>query len=220
MAALSLSINAIKPLNRWDYSSIRPGPVGSVGDVLVSQRLKASLPGDFRWDATYYGRQESLYGSSVSDGQYIGFNSEGGPAKTIDSAWGGRRRFETSHGWVIQDLRQTDKSVTSILSATPQYSWRNRVASVQNASRTGDLFRRDGPGVLAPNGPTRGGAFPMVTDIVAGGGLPLVDELAPNTNTTHTEQNYKPDMGSSYSGGKQVGLSSDVGFGARVPRMR
>lgn len=28
---LSLTIDAIRPLNRWDYSTIRPGPVGGVG---------------------------------------------------------------------------------------------------------------------------------------------------------------------------------------------
>lgn len=56
------------------------------------------------------------------------------------------------------------------MGALPQYSWRNRIATVNNARTTGDLFPipRNGAGLIdAPqNGLTRGGAYPRVTDVV------------------------------------------------------
>ena len=61
MSALSLSIDAIKPLNRWDYDSIRPGKVGSVGDVLITERLKASRPGDFIMDNAKLLKAQNVY---------------------------------------------------------------------------------------------------------------------------------------------------------------
>ncbi len=175
MAALSLSIDAIRPLNRWDYSSIRPGPVGSVGDCLITERLKSSLPGDFRWAPYLYGQNESLYGSSISDGSHKSFNSGAGSLKTIDTNWGGRRRFETRHGWYMQDIRAPDKRVEPMVGALPQYTWRNRIATVNNAQTTGNLFPipADGQGLVdAPaNGLARGGQFPRVTDVQGGDGL-------------------------------------------------
>lgn len=161
-------IDALRPYNRWDHASIRPGPVGSVGDVLLTPRLKSSLPGNFNWDAEYYGKKEALIGSSVSDGFYRGFNSGGGPAKTLDSNWGGRRRFKTSHGWYYQDIRAPDKRVEPEMGALPQYQWRNRIATINRAKTTGNLFTPL-PTVGPPaGGLTRGGAYPVVTDVTGG----------------------------------------------------
>ena len=169
MAALSLSIDAIRPLNRWDHSSIRPGPVGSVGVVNMTPRLKSSLPGDFRWEPTYFGNKESNYGSNITDGFHTNYSNGGGPAHTIDSNWGGRRRFETSHGWRYQDLRVPDRRIEPVMGSLPQYSWHNRIATVNSAKHTGDLFTVPRGGVLGgPNGVTRGGQFPRVTDVVGG----------------------------------------------------
>lgn len=100
MAALSLSIDAIRPLNRWDYSSIRPGPVGSVGDVLVTPRFKHSAPNlPLRFDPYFRGKNSVFLGSNVTDGSHANYDSGGGPSRTIDSNWGGRRNFKVSHGW-------------------------------------------------------------------------------------------------------------------------
>ena len=168
-AALSLSIDAIKPLNRWDYSSIRPGVVGSVGDVNLTTRYKSSLPGDFRWDPESYGNKESLYGSSVNNGSQRSFNSGGGPAHTVDSNWGGRRNFKTRLGYIYQDMRAPDKLIEPVMGSTPQYSWRNKIATNYRARTTGDLFPIPRGGVLEqPNGVTRGGMYPRVTDVVTG----------------------------------------------------
>ncbi len=48
MAALSLSIDAIKPMNRWDYCSIRPGVQGSVGDCLVLEQVSLYRYANYR----------------------------------------------------------------------------------------------------------------------------------------------------------------------------
>lgn len=167
MSALSLSLDAIRPLNRWDYTSIRPGPVGSMGDALLGEKLKASLPGEFRWDPMTAKSNEPYYGSNISDGMKRGYSSGGGPPRTIDSNWGGRRRFETSHGWRMQDLRPEDRRIEPTVGALPQYSWRNKIATVDNARTTGDMFPIPSGGVMqGPAGIMRGGNYPRVTAVV------------------------------------------------------
>jgi hypothetical protein len=89
MSALSLSLDAWRPKNRWDYDSIRPGVVGSVGDCLLTERLKSTFPGDFLWERSTFGQNESRHGSNVQDGYSYSYNSGGGPNRTKDSNWGG-----------------------------------------------------------------------------------------------------------------------------------
>lgn len=167
-----LSIQARKPLNRWDHSSIRPGPVGSIGDVNLQPRLKQSAPDfPFKFDPEFSHNRESIHGSNVTDGQHTNYNSHGGPSTLIDTNWGGRRDFSTQRGWVFQDLRPEDRSIEPLLGELPQYSWRNRVATNYNAVRTGDKFLPLPHGYsLGPDDIARGGAYPVVTDI-AGGNL-------------------------------------------------
>lgn len=196
MAALSLSLDAIRPLNRWNNTSIRPGNVGSVGDVLIAERLKASLPGEFRWDSLTSGENEPTYGSNISDGMFTGYTSGGGPGRTIDSNWGSRRRFETSHGWRIQDLRPEDRRIEPTVGAMPQYTWRNRIATLEQARTTGDLFPIPAGGVLqGPAGIMRGGNNPRVTDIVA---------EEPVTGTLPSMVNHHPTSDFGNSGPRSV----------------
>jgi len=89
---MSLSIDAIRPLNRWDCDHIRPGNVGSVGSVDGYIRIKRSSPDD------------SVALESIGNPTFVG-----SIAKTIDSNWGGRKHFKTSHGWYMQDMRAPDK---------------------------------------------------------------------------------------------------------------
>lgn len=168
MAALSLSIDAIRPLNRWDDSSIRPGAVGSIGDVNCQPRLKHSAPElPLRFEPEFAHGNEVKLGSNVSDGQHLGYDSKGGPARLIDSNWGGRRHFKTRHGYIMQDLRQPDTRYEPYVGATPQYSWRNKLATTYDARRTGEMFLPL-PGGYAPNpGETpRGGLMPRITDVI------------------------------------------------------
>lgn len=195
MAALSLSINAIRPLNQWDYSSIRPGPVGSVGVVNMTPRLKSTFPGDFRWDMSAQGHNEPRCGSNVTDGMHVGYNSGGGPARTIDSNWGGRRRFDTSHGWRYQDMRVPDRRIEPVLGSTPRYSWYNKIAQVNHAKETGRLFTIPKGGILGgANGVTRGGMYPRITDVVGGDAGPGVstadinDSVGKSVNEANRQQ--------------------------------
>ena len=74
----TLSISAYKPLNRWDYESIRPGPVGSVGDVLGQVRFKNDFASQaIRLDPEYTGNRQNRLGSNVSDGNATSFTTGG-----------------------------------------------------------------------------------------------------------------------------------------------
>lgn len=199
MSALSLSLSAQKPLNRWDYDSIRPGVVGSVGSCNITSRLKSTFPGDFRWDETYYGKNASLYGSSVSDGTKRSFNSGGGPARTIDSNWGGRRGFKTNHGWVHQDLRVPDKRLLETMGTLGTYDWNNKIAQVVRAQTTGFLFPIPAGGILqAPNGITRGGNYPTMVESAGGDVVGDNAGLAglPHAQSGLTSPNFHPAMSS------------------------
>jgi len=170
MAALSLSIDAIRPLNRWDHSRIQPGSVGSVGDVNLTPRLKHSYPNlPLRFDKNFAGKKERYLGSNVQNGTQKSFESGGGPARTVDSNWGGRRQFKTRQGYIFQDVKAPDTTDEPLLGVTPQYSYRNKVATTIEAKRTGTNFLPL-PGAYFPT-PTqtvRSGSYPRVTDIVPG----------------------------------------------------
>lgn len=182
MSALSLSIDAYRPLNRWDYSAICPGPVGSVGDCLITERLKSSLPGDFRWSSEHKGGLASAAGSNVRNGYQKSYVSGGGPSRLIDSNWGGRRGFKVRHGWYMQDMVPPAKSSGVELGALPQYGWRNKIATNIRARSTGDLFPIPRGGVLQmPTGPSRG-SEPRVTDVVGGDQTVFQPSSAPSYN--------------------------------------
>ena len=193
MATLSLSIDAIKPLNRWDDYRIRPGPVGSVGVVNCSPRFKHSYPdAALRWDPLFSGPNESRMGANITDGTHKGWVDGGGLAKAVDSFWGGRRNFETQRGWRYQDIRAPDKRHEPALGSTPHYSWNNKIATCLEAKRTGSLFL-----------PLPGGYGPEMRDIPRGGQVPyVVDVVGGNLSTseindlgvpgTEGEINFKP----------------------------
>lgn len=88
MAALSLSIDEIRPLNRWDHCRIQPGVVGSVGEVNCSPRFRQSTPGmRLRYDPLFSGKREIDLGANVQDGGKVGYSSGGAQARTVDSNW-------------------------------------------------------------------------------------------------------------------------------------
>lgn len=134
-------LSSDRPHNRWDYDSIRPGSVGSVGDVVMQVKLKHSAPDlPLRWDGWTYGKNESFLGSNVQDGDSSGFTSGGRNATVLDTNWGYSDGFKTQRGWKFQDLREPDKLVVPQDVATPQYSWKNKQAVNYEAKRTGNKF--------------------------------------------------------------------------------
>lgn len=170
MAALSLSIDAIRPLNRWNYDRIQPGSVGSVGDVNLTPRFKHSYPAaPLRFDPYFSGKNASFLGSNVQNGTQASYDSSGGPAYTVDSNWGGRKSFKTNHGYIYQDLREPDKSSESILGSTPAFSYKHKVASVYEAKRSGEKFLPLPQGYKpSSNQLPRGGTFPHIRDMEPG----------------------------------------------------
>jgi len=187
MAALSLSIDAIRPLNRWANSSIQPGSVGSVGDVNLTPRFKQSSPDlPMRYDPYFRGKKECRLGSNVQNGTQISYDSKGLGPETIDSNWGGRRNFRINRGWIYQDMREPDKRVEPVLGSTPNYSFQNRLATVYEAKTRGEKFLPLPHGYMpSPGEITRGGAYPTVRGLEQGtqppGSTPLNPMLDPQT---------------------------------------
>jgi len=161
----SLSIDAIRPLNR--PMLIRPGPVASIGDCLVTPRFKQSAP-DLaeRYDAAFAGQNSIFLGSNVQDGQHVGYDNGGGGARVVDSNWDSNRSFKTRRGWYMQDVRAPDNFVEPFVSSLGDYSWRNKVATTYESLRTGENFLPlPGPYRLGPGEVPRGGMVPRVTDV-------------------------------------------------------
>lgn len=157
----SLSISAVKPLNRSDFESIRPGPVGSVGDVLMTTRLKQSTPSmNMRWSPLGAKGRESRLGANITDGMIKGF-AGGGLARVREDAWESQRDFKTQRGWIYQDLRKPDTRIEPYLGSGPQYSWNNKIATVYKALHTGDKFLPlPGEYALSPGEVPRNGSTP------------------------------------------------------------
>lgn len=162
------TISAYKRLNQWDNSSIRPGPVGSIGDALGQIRFKHSFPDQgIRLDPQTRGNKQNRLGSNVSDGNYKSFSTAGrGDPYVSNSPWTSYRGCEVSHGLIFQDVRAPDKLHEPYLGSLPQYSWQNKIATVYNAKRTGNLFLPlPGPYLLSPGEVPRGGMTPVLTDV-------------------------------------------------------
>ena len=145
---------------------ISPGVVGSVGDALGGVRLKQSAPDmPMRYEAAFAGVNTPITGSNVQDGFSYSYSSGGGPARTLESGWA-NRGFKTNHGWRYQDLRAPDTTLETLTLPTERYSWYNKIATIYEAKRTGDLFLPL-PGPYEPTSLTRGTQYPVVTERMA-----------------------------------------------------
>lgn len=163
------------PLNVWNKDSIRPGPVGSVGDVLLGVRFKQSQPdSDMRWDPQFSNGQEVYNGANISDGTHAGFTTGGGVAKTLRQPFGYRPGFKTAIGWERQDIVPVDRSRTSMMSSAGQYSWDSKVGRVNNAASTGKFFTPLPGGYGLEKGQIpRGGNDPIIIASSNDIGIPL-----------------------------------------------
>jgi hypothetical protein len=184
-------IHDIKPINK---TTARPGIVGSVGDVVVRPRFRQSTPSmawayDPYWSAT----RANTLGSNVSDGDILGYDSRGGPARTNDSNWGGNRSFKHQYGWTFHAARNTDKYSEPELTPLGAVSWKLKQARSRIIKRSGKLFSvlpqgyQPTPGQLLRGGayptqdtaggiePAGGGGFGATGDNVVGGTGPVWD---------------------------------------------
>lgn len=169
-----ISLQARRPLNRWDHDSVRPGPVGSVGDVHLTPRLKTSMHGEpIRWGPNAH-EQECRLGANISDGEVPAYGDGGRVAALHDSNWGWRDSFRTERGWRHEDVRAPDRTTIEMMGGLPQYSWHNTLATTHHARVSGDAFLPlpggYGPG---PDDLTRGGLAPRTTDRIGPPAIPL-----------------------------------------------
>jgi hypothetical protein len=173
---MSIFLPSTKPKNRWDYQTISVGARGPVGDTLKQVRFKHSFPDQaIRWDPLFSGNKLARMGANIQDGQLRSYESGGGPGRVRDSNWGGRRRFETTHGFIHQDLRRTDQLSEPSLLDLPYYTWKQKQAHVYQV-KTGGVKFLPVPGPY--DGPrgfiSRGGQYPRVTDVAGGDDGPNV----------------------------------------------
>jgi len=163
----------VRGINRWDKDSIRPGPVGSVGDVNLQVQLKKSSPDMAnRYDYAFSGKNEVWGGSNVSDGQYTGFTSGGRGAEVASKSAFTRTSFKTSVGYQFQNIVPTDRASMTKMVPLGQYSWDSEKAVIYRAKVTGDQFLPL-PGGYGSQSLTRGSAFPVVVAETVGDGVPL-----------------------------------------------
>lgn len=148
---LMTTLSRPRRLNQTE--SLRPGNVASVGDVLTCGQLATSYPdAPIRFDENYYRKD---LGSSITYEPYV-----------YDSSWNMGRSENTVYGLKQQDLRAPDRLHEPTLGVVPQYEWRNKIATVYEAKRTGNKFLPlPGPYVPAPGEMVRGGQVVRTTDI-------------------------------------------------------
>jgi hypothetical protein len=167
------SIDHVVKVNRWSNDYISPGPVGPVGDVNMTPRLRSSatyLPP--RYDSTWSGKKEITLGANVSDGQERGYSSGGGPAAVYDAFWGGGRQFRNNIGWRVEDVVVGDVNIEPFLQSDGGCAWNRKVGQVYEGLRTGDKFLPV-PGPFRPaDGELQRFPTVRVTDIIGGDDLP------------------------------------------------
>lgn len=150
------------PLNLWNKNSIRPGPVGSVGDTLAQVRLKQSAP-DLapRYELWNSDEMEKFHGTNIQDGQKKSFMTGGANASVFESQLPYRSGFKTQQGWVHQDIVPVDRFRETKQAALPQFSWKSQVAAVHRAKVSGEGFLPASFGYTSNKLP-RGGLYPRV----------------------------------------------------------
>jgi len=133
------SVLTYRPTRRPIIAS--PGPVGSVGDVLASTRLKHSNPDmPLRYSGWNSGVNEIFLGSNVSDGQHVGYVSQGFGAEVLESKFGHTQGTRTATGYRVQDLNSKTNMLEPDLGSLGDYDWRNRQATVYESNRPSSLF--------------------------------------------------------------------------------
>jgi hypothetical protein len=150
----------------WVYS---PGPHGAVGSTQVQIEWRHSTPhSGLRYDPEFSAERSSFHGSNVAAGQFPSYCSGGGPARVLDSALGHRASFKNANGYTYEDVVQNpDRSVAAVYASIPDYTWRNTVGQLLDATHTADSFPV-GNGLVPHAGIPRGGSYPTVVSQTAG----------------------------------------------------
>jgi hypothetical protein len=151
------------PMNPWDKASIRPGPVGSVGDVLTSVRIKQSMPDmPFAYDKTFGPSSDVLRGSNVQDGRWESFTDGGYGPVVKKQRWSNNYTgFKTATGWIAQNIVPEQRTTDPKVGSQGRQGFETQAASILN--RQGDMFGELPGGYRAPDGVLpRGGMLPRI----------------------------------------------------------
>jgi hypothetical protein len=148
-----------RPYQRWSDSYISPGPVGSLGDALVTPMLKTSyIEQPPRFDKAF-GVTDGTALQNGDDANYL----HAGVGRCIDSNWDIRRpKRKYQNGWKSINVQSPDMMTEPYVSQLGDFSWRNQVARV-----TTTPYQMNPPGEYVPAGTPRGGAVPRITEIYA-----------------------------------------------------
>ena len=174
-------IRDVQPRNTFSY---RPGKVGSVGDVVVKTRFRQSTP-EMPWayDPYWQGDRANKLGSNVQDGDTLGYDNGGGPARTLDERWVGDRSFKHQYGFEFHDVQSPDKRTEPWVASLGDFSWRHKIGTFRHAKVIGHLFSVKPQGYQPePNDLLRGGNSVRVTDTLGG------DENGPQTDIITGDQ--------------------------------
>jgi len=183
----------VRGLNRWDKDSIRPGPVGSVGDVNMQVKLKKSanyLPN--RYDKIWSGSNEVWSGSNISDGQWTGYTSGGRGAFTVSQPLGYREGFKTAVGVVIENVIPVDRSRIAKTVPLGKYDWESQTARIYKSKVTGEQFLPLPDGYNKTALP-RGSQFPIIVAESIGTGVALPAADVPITDPVFGEVGFIED---------------------------
>lgn len=155
------------PINQWDKKSIRPGPVGSIGDVLTSIRIKqSSTDMPFAYDKTFAPKNDVLRGSNVQDGQWYSFSDGGYGAQVKRRKLDKNPSFKTATGWIQQDIIPTDRYVEPKPMPLGKTVWNTQVSEI--LTKQGTMFQESPGGYAAPpNTMFRGNQFPRPVNLTA-----------------------------------------------------
>ena len=176
------------PMNPWDKSSIRPGPVGSVGDVLTSVRIKQSTPDmPFAYDKTFGPSSDVLRGSNVQDGRCESYFDGGYGAVTKKQRWSNNYTgFKTATGWIAQNIIPEQRTTDPKVGSQGRQGFETQAAAILN--RQGDMFGELPGGYKAPAGVLpRGGLLPRTVNPEA-----MPNEIPAPINFSDPVQAKKP----------------------------
>lgn len=159
---MATPVLGFRETQRWNDYVMQPGNVGSVGDVNPTPFLKTSctdLPR--RMEKAFRGKKALPLGSMVQNGTSVDYMTKGLGARTIDVNWDiPRRKVAIAHGFVVKDISPADMLVEPLVSSIGDFSWRNKLAKVQDRITGFEQV----PGEYSSTGVPRGGQVPRVVD--------------------------------------------------------
>ena len=191
--------------------TIRPGRVGTLGETIVIPRFRQSTPTmPWAYDPYYAGKRAEKLGSNVQDGDTVGFDNKGGPARVRQHGWVGNRSFKHQYGRTFIDLVQPDKRYTPWVSSIGDFTWRNKLATVRKLKRGNKFFSIiPGPYEPEPGDLSRGGSTPRTTVIGEEEGLPTNTDVVTGTTGYPLPQLGPANIGQSRPGTNGVSTNSN-----------